>query len=106
GAWYSRIADRQNGLLNWEIGNHNTRQPIGLMSCTVRVAARTESRIPRGRMNNNPSSVPEGHAIIAQRFNVGMRAPKRVSPEGTADSARDFNRPFGTCDCSTSSTQR
>src|SRR5216683_6597010 len=31
--------------------------------------------------------VPEGLAIIAQRFNVGNWCPRTVSPEGTADRA-------------------
>src|SRR6266478_9294625 len=41
------------------------------------------------RMNNRQSPVPEGHATIAQRFNVGLMSSERLSPEGTAESARE-----------------
>jgi hypothetical protein len=47
-------------------------------------------------------SAPEGHATIAQRFNVGTGVLRRTSPEGTADGssdltrAPDLSRPFGT----------
>ena len=40
-------------------------------------------------MNNRQSPVPEGHATIAQRFNVGFIGSERSSPEGTAETARD-----------------
>jgi len=40
-------------------------------------------------MNNRQSPVPEGHATIAQRFNVGLISSERSSPEGTAETARD-----------------
>ena len=39
-------------------------------------------------MNNRKSPVPEGHATIAQRFNVGFISCDRSSPEGTAETAR------------------
>src|SRR5438034_11637461 len=38
---------------------------------------------------NRQSSVPEGHATIAQRFNVGLISMARSSPEGTAETARE-----------------
>src|SRR6266446_8041924 len=41
------------------------------------------------RMNNRQSPVPEGHATIAQRFNVGLISSERSSPEGTAETARE-----------------
>jgi len=41
--------------------------------------------------------VPEGHATIAQRFNVGVDAPYPASPEGTAEAASHLDRSFGTC---------
>jgi len=34
------------------------------------------------------SPVPEGHATIAQRFNVGVDRPEISSPEGTAEAVR------------------
>lgn len=45
--------------------------------------------------------VPEGHLMIAQRFNAGLRTKHRVSPGGTAEGGGwfysvDFGRPFGT----------
>ena len=40
-------------------------------------------------MNNRQSPVPEGHATIAQRFNVGLIGSERSSPEGTAETARE-----------------
>jgi hypothetical protein len=46
--------------------------------------------------------VPEGHATIAQRFNVGNLAHERLSPEGMTDTCTDcaadaiFSRAFGT----------
>src|SRR5260370_3999534 len=43
----------------------------------------------KNRMNKRPSPVPEGHATIAQRFNVGLISSERSSPEGTAETARE-----------------
>ena len=44
--------------------------------------------------------VPEGHATIAQGFDLGTGAARGISPEGTSDDCRDltrlFNRPFRT----------
>ena len=40
--------------------------------------------------------VPEGHARIAQRFNVGARRQPGTSPEGTAEIEWRLSRPFGT----------
>ena len=40
-------------------------------------------------MNNRKIPVPEGHATIAQRFNVGFIDSERSSPEGTAETARE-----------------
>ena len=40
-------------------------------------------------MNNRKSPVPEGHATIAQRFNVGLISSDRSSPEGTAETAHE-----------------
>ncbi len=40
-------------------------------------------------MNNREIPVPEGHATIAQRFNVGLISGERSSPEGTAETARE-----------------
>src|SRR5712691_2373783 len=40
-------------------------------------------------MNKRQSPVPEGHATIAQRFNVGLISNERSSPEGTAETARE-----------------
>ncbi len=34
--------------------------------------------------------VPEGHLIIAQRFNVGIQAERDTSPEGTSEREYDF----------------
>src|SRR6266700_6211890 len=34
------------------------------------------------------ASVPEGHATIAQRFNVGTGAVRRTTPKGTAEGIR------------------
>ena len=39
-------------------------------------------------MNNRKSPVPEGHATIAQRFNVGLISGERSSPQGMAETAR------------------
>ena len=36
-------------------------------------------------MKVREASVPEGHATIAQRFNVGSGIGKIISPEGTAE---------------------
>ena len=61
--------------------------------------------MPLGFPTRKPSGgpVPEGHPIIAQRFNVGISAGTSVSPDGTADrfarrrgSGTEFSRPFGT----------
>ena len=41
--------------------------------------------------------VPEGHPRIAQRFSVGSTHGNKISPEGTAENAGHFGRPFGTC---------
>ncbi len=40
-------------------------------------------------MSNRQSPVPEGHATIAQRFNVGLMSSERLSPEGTTESGRE-----------------
>src|SRR6266702_309570 len=40
-------------------------------------------------MNNREIPVPEGHATIAQRFNVGLMSRERSSPEGTAETPRE-----------------
>ena len=40
-------------------------------------------------MRSRKNPVPEGHATIAQRFNVGFMSSERLSPEGTAESARE-----------------
>ena len=41
--------------------------------------------------------VPQGHSIIARRFNAGTRVPDRASPAGTAETPRmrPFSRPSG-----------
>src|SRR5260370_18319088 len=41
------------------------------------------------RMNNRQCPVPEGHATIAQRFNVGLISSEISSPEGTVETARE-----------------
>src|SRR5438309_8217653 len=44
--------------------------------------------------------IPEGWMSIAQPFKVGCERPRKVSPEGTAESQvfyrRNVSRPFGT----------
>ena len=59
---------------------------IGSSTCGAKVA----------ECRHNP--VPEGHATIAQRFNVGLGVRwSGASPDGTAEvSIRAVNRPFGT----------
>jgi hypothetical protein len=54
------------------------------------------------RFRRTIEPAPEGHATIAQRFNVGTGVLRRTSPEGTADGSSDLtrppdlSRPFGT----------
>ena len=45
---------------------------------------------PENRFQAGPCSVPEGHAIIAQRFNVGTGAQRNLSPVGTVDGSYGF----------------
>src|SRR5437879_3437781 len=40
-------------------------------------------------LQNPQTPVPEGHATIAKRFNVGSISAGSSSPEGTAEMARD-----------------
>jgi len=51
----------------------------------------------RHARNLGQDFVPEGHARIAQRFNVGNQPRGTISPEGTADRCGRFSRPSGTC---------
>jgi len=41
--------------------------------------------------------VPEGRMTIAQCFSIGLEPRKWSRPEGTAEDAAGFGRPFGTC---------
>ena len=56
---------------------------------TIQVAADISSTPPGFLFARKADPwVPEGHAIIAQRFSVGNLVPVCVSPEGTADRSR------------------
>ena len=53
-----------------------------------------EKRNPMLKRGHIP--VPEGHATIAQRFNVGSKRFILESPEGTTERRHGLGRPFGT----------